>query len=71
MTSSVCFNYSGAIPNIFASEAQRSTLCRPLEAVQQSTLDRRDGDVFGLADGRPRPPRGAVMVRKLDDLRRP
>jgi hypothetical protein len=71
VTSSVCFDYSGGVPNIFASESQRGTLCRPLEAVQESTLDRRDGDVFGIADGRPRPPRGAVTARKPDDLRRP
>lgn len=71
VTSSVCFNYSGAVPNIFGPEWQRNTLCRPLDAVQDSTLDRRDGDVFGLADGRPRPPRGAFTARKLDDLRRP
>ena len=71
VTSSICFDYSAGIPNIFASESQRSTLCRPLEAVQESTLDRRDGDVFGIADGRPRSPRGPIAVRKLDDLRRP
>jgi hypothetical protein len=71
ITASICFAYGGTIPNILGPEWQRNKLCRPLDAVRDSTLDRREGDVFGLADGRARPPRGAIMVRKLEDLRRP
>lgn len=67
---SICFNYSGAIPNVFASESQRGPQCMPLEGRQRSTLDRRDGDLFALAGGERRRPLGAVNVRKLDDLTR-
>ena len=67
--SSICFDYSGPVPNIFAPEWQRG-LCTPLSGVRERTIDRRDGDVLGLAGGQPRAPLGRLNVRKLDDLRR-
>jgi hypothetical protein len=65
----ICFDYSGPVPNIFAPEWRQAAQCRPLEGIRESMLDRRDGDMFGLADGRARPPRATDAVRKLDDLR--
>jgi hypothetical protein len=64
---SICFNYSGGVPNIFGPEWRRSTRCMPLPGVQRYTADRRDGDVFGLANSGARKPLGAVNVRKLDE----
>jgi hypothetical protein len=68
---SICFNYSSTVPNVFAPEWQRNTLCLTLDAVRRSMLDRRDGDIFGLAGGQPRKPLGPVSARKLEELRRP
>lgn len=67
---SICFNYSGAIPNIFAPEWQRGPRCMPFSGLQEYMLDRRDGDLFALAGGERRKPLGPVNVRKLDELTR-
>lgn len=67
---SICFNYSGGVPNIFGPEWRRGTRCMPLPGVQRDTADRREGDIFGLAHGAARKPLRAVNVRKLDDLMR-
>lgn len=67
---SICFDYSGAVPNIFASEAMRGPQCMPLAGRQRYTLDRRDGDLFAIAGGDRRKPLGVVNVRKLDELTR-
>jgi hypothetical protein len=66
---SVCFNYGGSIPNIFAREGLRSPSCLSLNGRQAHTLDRRDGDVFALADRQGRKPLGVINIRKLDELR--
>jgi hypothetical protein len=70
MTASICFDYSGAIPNILGPEWQRSAMCRTLEGIRQSMLDRRDGDMFDLAGGQARKALGPVNVRKLQELAR-
>ena len=67
---SICFNYGGAIPNIFTPEALRSTSCLSLAARQNFTLDRRDGDTFGLIGSQRRKPLSAINIRKLDELSR-
>jgi hypothetical protein len=67
---SICFNYSGTIPSILGPEALRNTSCLSLAGRQSFTLDRRDGDTFGLVGSQRRKPLGAVNIRKLDELTR-
>jgi hypothetical protein len=66
---SICFDYSGPVPNVFAPEWQRGQ-CAPLDGVRRRAIDRRDGDVMGLVSGQPRAPLGRIAVKKLQDLPR-
>jgi hypothetical protein len=65
---SICFDYSGGAPNIFAPEWQRSAQCTPLEGVRRRSIDQRSGDIFELTKGPAKRPLGSVDARKLDDL---
>jgi hypothetical protein len=67
---SICFDYSGAVPNIFGPAWQREASCMSLAGRQQHTLDRRDGDVFALTAAQRKTPLGPVATRKLDELKR-
>ena len=65
---SICFDYSGGVPNAFAPEWRRGAQCTPLEGVRRRTVDQRGGDIFGLAKDGAKRPLGSVDARKLDDL---
>jgi hypothetical protein len=65
--SAICYEYGGAIPNIFAPEHLRNPSCPSADLVRRCLLDARPGDIFGLARGSPGA-LGPIQVRKLDDL---
>jgi hypothetical protein len=63
----ICYNYGGMIPNIFAPEHMRNTLCPSVAHVRGYMLDSKPGDMFGLARGSPGA-LGRVQARKLEEL---
>lgn len=66
----ICYNYGGTIPNVFAPEHMRNTLCPSVAQVRAYMLDSKPGDMFGLARGASPGALGRVQARKLDELSR-
>jgi hypothetical protein len=68
INSSVCFDYSGGLPNPFAPEWQRSPNCFSPDLMRRATIDRKEGDIFSLARGQPGRSLGPLNARTLADL---
>jgi hypothetical protein len=70
INASICYDYSGGIPNIFAPEWERDPTCLATSLVQRATIDRTEGDVFGLAGQQSPRALGRLNVRTLAELLR-